>query len=214
MKGKKLFVPTGSKFGFLTILKEVERKRTGTRKASCRAFLCVCVCGKEKEIKLSPLTKGKTVSCGCYHPLYSHRMTKTPTYASWREMKRRCNCKNEERQCYKSYFKIGITYNPSWEKFENFLKDMGERPDGMTLDRKDPFGNYCKKNCRWATTYEQSTNRRDSKKFTFQGKKYNSFAELSKTFGIHPATIKQRLKNKWSLEKTLLTSPGKNGKKK
>ena len=54
----------------------------------------------------------------------------------------------------------GITYSPDWEQFETFFTDMGERPDGTTLDRVDPEGNYESGNCRWATPHEQANNRR------------------------------------------------------
>ena len=213
MKGKRIEVKQGQTFGFLTTIEEAPRRRSGKRMASNRYFLCKCTCGNKKEVKLSNLTHGKTKSCGCYNPRITHKMTKTPTYASWREMKRRCNCEDKNRQCYQNYKKNSVTYDPKWESFENFLKDMGERPEGMTLDRKDPFGNYNKKNCRWATHYEQSSNKRNSVKTCFKGRQYKSVAELSKTFGIHNATIRQRMKNGWPLEKVLLTPPGKNGKK-
>jgi hypothetical protein len=73
-------------------------------------------------------------------------------------MKRRCRDKNFVK--YPEYGGKGITYDPRWEKFKYFLDDMGERPEGMTLDRyPDRKGNYCKSNCRWATPTEQSNNR-------------------------------------------------------
>lgn len=82
----------------------------------------------------------------------------TPTYESWKAMKQRCN--NPKNASAANYSKRGITYDPRWGIFELFLEDMGERPAGMTLDRKDSNENYCKDNCRWATFTEQAQNKR------------------------------------------------------
>jgi hypothetical protein len=77
----------------------------------------------------------------------------SPTYVSWYAMKRRCD--NPNHDAYKFYGAVGITYDPRWNIFENFLADMGERPYGRTLDRIDGTLNYYKENCRWATKREQ-----------------------------------------------------------
>jgi hypothetical protein len=94
--------------------------------------------------------------------MLSHRQSSSRTYASWQAMKTRCT--NPNNCHFERYMRKGITYDPHWEKFENFLTDMGERPEGMTLDRfPDKNGNYCKNNCRWATPTEQSNNRNKAK---------------------------------------------------
>jgi len=79
----------------------------------------------------------------------------TKTYKVWNNMKKRCN----QKKNYPRHGGRGITYDPYWEKFDNFLEDMGERPDGYTLDRINNDGNYTKDNCRWATYEEQNINR-------------------------------------------------------
>ena len=83
---------------------------------------------------------------------------KIPGYWSWQGLKRRCL--NTNQHDYRFYGGRGITYDPAWETFDGFLADMGERPEGTTLDRIDCDGNYCKDNCRWATKEIQATNRR------------------------------------------------------
>ena len=84
----------------------------------------------------------------------------SPTYISWCAMKARCT--NSHLPHYKNYGGRGITVCERWLTFENFLADMGERPAGRTLDRRDNDGNYEPNNCRWATWVEQRANRRDT----------------------------------------------------
>lgn len=86
----------------------------------------------------------------------------SPTYYSWSAMKRRCDA--TKASDYSRYGGRGITYDSKWKDFPAFLADMGERPEGMTLDREDNDGPYCKDNCRWATHRQQACNKSDSHK--------------------------------------------------
>lgn len=91
----------------------------------------------------------------------THGMAHTRTYKSWGMMKERCN--NSAADNYADYGGRGISYDPAWEFFENFLLDMGQRPDDMSLDRLDTDGHYCKANCKWSTASEQQQNKRKFK---------------------------------------------------
>ena len=81
----------------------------------------------------------------------------TPTYLSWYSMRQRCLNKNHEH--YDRYGGRGITICERWDSFANFLEDMGERPEGLTLDRVHNDGNYTPENCRWSTKQTQAKNR-------------------------------------------------------
>ena len=83
------------------------------------------------------------------------------TYHTWIGMKTRCSNKNHI--AYKNYGGRGIKVCERWLKFENFLEDMGERPEDLTIDREDNNGNYEPGNCKWATTKEQNRNGRRTK---------------------------------------------------
>lgn len=96
---------------------------------------------------------------------HGHKPSKTgkpsPTYESWRAMKKRCQ--NPNHKYYEYYGGRGVEVCESWQDFANFLADMGERPENTTLDRINNDRNYEPKNCRWATRKEQIQNRRDRK---------------------------------------------------
>lgn len=142
-----------------------------------------------------------------------HNMSTSPEYKSWGAMKTRCD--NPKHTAYKRYGGRGITYQQEWKFFENFLKDMGVKPDPkMELDRIDNEKNYTKDNCRWATRKEQTRNRggkRATRLYTFNGKTL-CIADWAKELKISTSSLQKRLNKGWPLE-IALSSEKRTGKK-
>lgn len=126
-------------------------------------FLCECECGKQLVKSASILKNKKSLQCHLCN-VRKHGYDNTRTYKSWNSMRERCRNTNKEN--YHLYGGRGITICERWEKFENFLEDMGERPENKEIDRIDTNGNYEPGNCRWVTKSENALNRRPRKKRT------------------------------------------------
>ena len=127
----------------------------------------------------------------------------TRTYRSWVNMLTRCNNKNDTG--YEWYGGRGIQVCSRWSMYENFLADMGERPERMTIDRIDTNGNYCPENCRWATNKQQHRNKRSNTLLTHGGET-KCVAEWAEALGISQRSLSNRIDvYGWSVEKALTT---------
>jgi hypothetical protein len=164
---RPLNISPGDRFGMLTIIEETPRQRRADGTA-LRAFTVRCECGVVKDVRLHCMTEGATLSCGCFHRLEAakvgretrtHGMGKTSLYRTWSAMKTRCHNPNDGS--YWRYGARGIQVCQEWrDSFEAFAAHVGERPEGLTLDRINAAGNYEPGNVRWATYTEQARNTR------------------------------------------------------
>ena len=126
----------------------------------------------------------------------------TSTHHVWMGMKARCD--NPNNKDYRNYGGRGITYAPAWSDFAAFRKDMGERPEGMSLDRIDNEKGYSSDNCRWATMTEQRRNTRTNRQLTAFGR-VQPLASWAEEYNLRRDTLARRLERGWSVEDALKT---------
>lgn len=198
MSGKIVDI-TGNRYGRLVV------KGYAYSKGKYTFWICRCDCGNGKIIRKDSLTTGNTRSCGCLDTetkkkiFTKHGMYGTSTYNIWAAMLSRCN--NPKQLEYHNYGGRGIKVCIEWEDFTNFLNDMGEKPEGMSIDRIDVNKGYSKENCRWATNDTQQNNRRDCLYITYKGRK-QTLKQWSRELGINCKTLNYRIyKANWPIEK-------------
>jgi hypothetical protein len=125
---------------------------------------------------------------------------KWKAYYTWAEMRNRCS--NPKKKSWPDYGGRGITFDPAWEDFANFLADMGEPSPGITLERNDNDGPYCRDNCKWATRAEQNRNKRNNRYLEFGGERM-VVADWAMKLGVDSRLLRVRLNRGWSVEDTL-----------
>lgn len=131
----------------------------------------------------------------------NHGFSGTIEHQTWRSMKDRCY--NSNCAVYKYYGGRGIRVCACWRKsFLNFLEDMGPRPKGMTLERKNNDGHYEPSNCKWATRREQQRNSRQNHVLVFNGKK-QCLATWAEEIGLSRQALRSRLISGWSVKRAL-----------
>lgn len=152
---------SGLSFGSLTVLTRGANDKTGHV-----TWVAKCECGNICNVKSANIKRAK--SCGCSKRAQEvkagvlRRSVMSPKEIAlrglWKGMISRTS--NPKNLAYKYYGGRGIKVCDRWKVFENFLLDMGVKPDGLSLDRKDNDGDYCPENCKWSTSREQVINRR------------------------------------------------------
>jgi len=190
----------------LIFIKELEKVK------SHRVGLYKCSCGNETITRISNVEKGITKSCGCIHKEaltekvhknnITHNLTNNEYFKIWRGIINRCT--NPKAANYKYYGAKGITICEEWiNSPENFIKDVGERPNKTySLDRIDNTKGYFKENCKWSTHKEQMNNRNNNILITFNNET-KSINDWATQLNINMRTIVTRLRRGWSVEKTL-----------
>lgn len=166
MKTADIFA--GVRIGSLTVVAPTHKTLSSGRRMP--AWSMRCDCGKIVVAMTVNITKGNHQSCGCKrNELISAHYpgdTKRPEYSVYRQMLDRCYL--ETAPNFRFYGGKGITVCERWRRgtneltgFQAFMADMGPRPEGLTVERDDPFKPYEPSNCRWATWAEQHANRRE-----------------------------------------------------
>ena len=202
----------GKKIGSLLIF-----EFAGTRGSAQHAvWKCRCDCGNETLAVGAYLRKGKIKSCGCgikktqftKERTTTHGMSRTRTYTIWRGIVARTTKRTDKSHLY---FDKGIRICDRWLSFKNFYADMGEAPNGMSIDRIDGSKGYEPSNCRWATPVEQANNT-SRNRFIFANGKSMTVAMWAREINVKPNTIYYRLCRGWPPEKAVSTSCKKNNK--
>ena len=160
MKGKSGILDiTGERFGRL-----VATENTGVIKTSGYIWKCKCDCGNIVQVPIGTLRYGNTKSCGCLKvdTITTHGMSNTPTYKSWSKLLSRV--RYEEYEEWHGDVVVDQRWDPQHGgSFENFLEDMGERPEGTTINRIRGAKLYSKDTCEWADLSMQSFDQKRSK---------------------------------------------------
>ena len=176
-----------------------------------KKVLCRCDCGTSREVLVSNLTQGLSLSCGCARAErtrfngVTHGQSKTRLYSVWGGMIQRCY--NTNNRAYKNYGGRGIKMCPEWRNdFMAFRKWAlesgydGDAPKGQcTLDRIDVNGDYCPENCRWVNMKTQSNNTRCNIEYVYKGETL-TLTELAEKCGIPMKTLRMRILRGWTVE--------------
>lgn len=196
----------GKKFARLTVIGDAEshRSKSGATKTQSVAL---CDCGVKITVMNDSLMSGNTRSCGCLKrevlpaSRRTHGMSRGKTYAAWCGMFTRCL--NKKRAGWKNYGGRGISVCARWDSFESFLLDMGENPNGNSLERINNDGNYEPGNCKWATRKEQGRNTRTVIIVTFKGMT-GCLSEICEKFCLRYKTVWNRIHvRRWPVEDAL-----------
>lgn len=198
------------KFGRLTVV-----EKGGYLYGNRLAWICRCECGKTKAIYGASLKQGKTRSCDCLKDeisgdrigtasrTHGEGSKKTIEYNSWASMRQRCL--NINNPAYESYGGRGIDICERWNRYENFLIDMGRKPSGeYSIERKDNNKGYFPSNCKWATKEEQANNRRSSRLIVHKGRML-TLARWAKDKKMTSSQLWKRLANGWNMQDALST---------
>lgn len=200
----------GHKFYRLTV---VGRSHVKTRPNGAKVvyYDCRCDCGEMTKVMGTNITgKHPVKSCGCLQrdvwkkvreEGLTHGKRHTRTYRLWAKMMER----GKGQCCPENYVDRGITVCPEWYKFENFYRDMGDCPKGLSLDRIDNDKGYFPGNCRWATSSQQARNKRTTWRVTYKGETLPGY-DLAERHGLEGKCFYSRVHVLgWPVEKALLT---------
>ncbi len=192
--GRPLIDMTGKTYGRFTV-----ESRAGWNDFGHPTWNCVCECGERRVINGADLRCGKYESCGCVRR--KHGCSTHPLYNIWTGMIARCSDPDDE--AYEGYGGRGIKVCDRWQDVAMFIEDMAQTySPGLTIDRRDNDGDYCKENCHWTTMAIQAKNRRDTRLLTHNGETLCA-SDWANKLGISKHTIYKRLDRGMSVEESL-----------
>ncbi len=180
----------GKRFGWLIVVSQA-----ATGKHGHIMWECLCDCGNKTIVTTGRLHSGHTKSCGCLKNKARHgharrKNSLSSTYSSWLHLRDRCN--NSQADKFSYYGGRGIKVCKRWDKFENFLADMGDKPKGLTIERIDNNKGYFPENCKWVTRKAQTRNRRNNRLITYKNKT-QCMVEWAEEYKIKPKVLWDRL---------------------
>lgn len=204
----------GKRYGYLTVL-EIDHYELGKDGYKRYYVKCKCDCGNEKVVLAYSLTRGLTVSCGCYQKIVTsnakrtHGKSKSRLYSIFNDMHRRCE--DPTRKIYPRYGGRGITVCPEWNRKDGFPKfDQWSMShgyaDNLTIDRIDNDKGYSPDNCRWVDYITQANNTSWNKLIEYDGE-IHTMAEWGRIKKLNQATIKNRLNHGWTVGEALGYEP-------
>lgn len=201
---QKRYIKINERFHSLTVINDKLIKNT---------ILVRCDCGTEKYVGKQDLITESTKTCGCgigLNRARTHGQTKSITYQSWCHMRQRCN--NPNNHAFKWYGGRGIKICERWNKYENFLDDMGDRPSNKySIDRLNPNDDYKPENCRWATAKEQGQTTTTNRFIEYNGERL-TVKQWSEKLNIPPNTLQERISKGWPIHLALTLRPNKGRK--
>jgi len=201
-------IPDGTRFARLTVISSAPPIKYG--EITYYRVWCLCDCGNTAIAAESWLRHGRMKSCGCLSKerlqegRFKHgqcTIKTSATYRVWSAMVQRCT--NAKNHAFKYYGGRGITICKTWLAFVNFLRDMGEKPPGLTLERVDNSAGYSKTNCKWATRKAQQRNRRGNRIIHFDGFT-GCLTEVCERFGVDRKIVGYRLDAGWTTPDAIL----------
>ncbi len=189
---------TGNRYGRLAVIGFAEPRTSPVK------FTCLCDCGSTVDVTGGNLRRGNSKSCGCMNRQHlieantkhghSINYKRTRTYAIWSSMKARQGVG----------YCLNVRVCDKWLDFNEFLKDMGEAPVGLSIDRVDNSKGYEPGNCRWASMVVQQNNRTNNRVIQYKGE-CKTLAQWVAELGLNYARVHARLRLGWSVENSFRT---------
>lgn len=199
-------------YGFLRPIKE-QKSTFGANKKPIYKILCLCDCGKKILVTRCRLINGRIKSCGCHQEYrkighikhgYTSRNKPHPQknlYPIYNKMKNRCYCKKSID--YPDYGGRGIKVCDRWlgkSGFQNWVNDlMKDWKPGLSIDRINVNKGYSPENCKLSNSKEQARNKRNTQRFTLDGKSL-TLMEWCEKYNVKYSLVYKRVKRrKWDL---------------